>query len=222
MRTSRNSASNWRSARWRSASLPLCAHVTSSTCARPRSSRARSASAGRSSSTARTRERTPRAHAARTPARNFGSVIVTVVPSPCASLDLEPVVAAEARLQPGLDVREPDAAAVTGEDLAPHARCAMPTPSSRTRRIDVRARVAADDRDPPVAAALDPVANRVLDERLQRQHRYDDLKDLGCDLDSHLELRRRSARARGAGSAPRSAARRRGSRRGARRGTRSA
>ena len=53
---------------------------------------------------------------------------------------------------------------------------------------DVLAGVAPGDRDVPVAAALDAVADRVLDQRLQRQHRHDDLQHLGRDLDPHREL----------------------------------
>ena len=147
MRTSRKSASNWRSA---SSAQRLAAAVRARPPRRPRRAAQQPREVGeRRPLVVDGEDRAARrpAHAARTPARNFGSVIVTVVPSPVARVDLEPVVGAEARLQPRLDVREADAAAVAGEHragaLGRHADAVV-----ADAQLDVGAGVAADDRDP--------------------------------------------------------------------------
>ena len=196
------------------------ASTTSATWGELSSSRARSSSAGRSSSTARTRSPATR-HAARTPARNFGRVIVTVGARAERRIDLQAVVGAEGRLQPRLDVGEPDAAALAGQDRAGppglHAHAVVGHP-----QLDVGVDVAADDLDPPAAAPLDAVAHRVLHQRLERQHGDDGLEHLGGHLDAHLEPIAEAGALEPQVLLHVAAARRPASRRGAGRGTRSA
>ena len=77
------------------------------------------------------------AQAARTPARNFGSVMTTVVPRPAAGLHLKPVALAEGGQQPAVHVAQPDARARRRRARRGRARDRSPrrrrTPAARRR-----------------------------------------------------------------------------------------
>ena len=187
MRTSRNSRVD--SARRRPARAALRGRRRRLDRARPRarrsSIRTRSSSAGRSSSTASSAE--PRRHAARTPARNFGSVITTVVP---------------ARRRLDLEARSPRRTSTAAARARCRARSRAPRPASAAARalgsipvavvghaqLDVGAEVDALDLDrAALGAGLDAVAHGVLDQRLQRQHGHDRLQHLRVDLHAHAQ-----------------------------------
>jgi hypothetical protein len=101
-------------------------------------------------------------------------------------LDLQAIAGAECRPQAGLDVHQPHPPALAGEDLggqrAVRARAVVGDPQDHVG-IDV----AAHDLHPATPAALHTVADRVLHQRLERQHREHGGQDLGRDLEAHLE-----------------------------------
>ena len=126
-------------------------------------------------------------HAARTPARNFGTSMRTVVPSPGVRLDLQSVLRAERRLQAGVDIGEADARAATRERrrglVGAHARAAV-----LDRQLDVGVEVGAEDLDPAgTERGLDPVAHGVLHQRLHREHGHDRGQHLGRDAHPHVQ-----------------------------------
>ena len=102
-------------------------------------------------------------------------------------LHREPVALAERALQPAVDVAQPDAGAAAGERLG-GALGVDPLAVVGHAQLDVGAEVAPLDRHAPaLGPRLDAVADGVLDERLQRQHRHDRVQHLGVDLDAHAQ-----------------------------------
>ena len=116
---------------------------TSATAGCARSTRARSSSAGRSSSTASSAAFTPRAPPRGTSARASR----TVVPSPGADSTSSPYSGAEGRLQPRVDVRRARSRAPRRPARAPPPRRVIPAPPSLTRQLDVGVEVGAEDLD---------------------------------------------------------------------------
>ena len=161
------------------------------------------------------------AHAARTPARNFGSVIVTVVPRPARSRSRArsrgrswPAAAPARSASP---TPPPFPASSSCAALRLHADAVV-----GHAQLDVGVDVAADD--------LDPARGRAARRRAGPRSRPAAAARAPARPPAAPRARpgagpragRRSGRARGAGTSRRSGARRRASRTGSGRGTRSA
>ena len=123
-------------------------------------------------------------HAARTPARNFGTVIVTAVPRPGPLAGAARTRRRSVASQAPVDVLQPDPAtrrAVSSAGSAARALAVHPGAVVDHAQLDVGAEVAPDDLHRAAAGArLDAVADRVLDQRLQRERRDDRRRTSGA------------------------------------------
>ena len=119
------------------------------------------------------------------PRGTSASVIVAVVPRPrpCRS----PARIRDRRSSAAaLDVRDPHPVPLALEQGL-GALLVHPDAVVGDAQLHVLPDLARGDLDPPLATAFDPVSDRVLDERLQREHGNDSLQHLGRHLKANLQ-----------------------------------